>query len=177
MLAATNSLAVPAVRSAAVLAVFESAERAERAAVELQRSSFGASRLSAIGKEDFTDASQLGFAAAGGQLRFWGRRSRLWQRLCGSPPAAALVWVPYVGNVVAVGPVAGALSGDAWQRARGDRSSVLTTLLRLAGLSAGEIRTYEAAIRGGQIVLLVHGPAKDVARARRLLESAACAGA
>ncbi len=50
-------------------------------------------------------------------------------------------------------------------------------MLRLVGLSAGETRTYEAAVRGGQIQLLVHGSAKDVARARRLLGGAERAAA
>lgn len=171
MFAAINSPVVPAVRSAAVVAVFESVERAERAIAELRRSSFGASQLSVIGKEEFTDASQLAFAAAGGQLSFWGRRSALWVRLCNAPSGAALAWVPYIGHVVAVGPVAGALASDRADKADGPPSA-LTRMLRFAGLSAGEIRTYEAAIRGGQVVVLVHGPAKDVARARRLLESA-----
>ena len=176
MLAGAERLEAVAVRGAAVLAVFESTERAERAVAELQRSSFGASQLSVIGKEDLTDASQLAFAAAGSQLSFCGRRSALWKRLSSAPSAAALAWVLHIGHVVAIGPVAGVLAGDGWHRARGDRSSVLTTMLRLVGLSAGEIRTYEAAIRGGQILLLVHGSAKDVARARRLLESVECAG-
>jgi hypothetical protein len=176
MLAGTDRREAPAVRGAAVLAVFESAERAERAIVELQRSSYGASQLSVIGKEELTDASQLGFAAAGSQLSFWGRRGALWRRLSTAPAGAALAWVPYIGHVVAIGPLACVLAGDRGDKGDGTHS-VLTRMLRLAGLSVGEIRTYEAAVRGGQILLLVHGPAKDVARARRLLESAECAGA
>ena len=177
MLACTNSLEAPAARGAAVLAVFESPEHAERAIADLGRSSFGASQFSVIGKEEFTDASQLGFAAAGTQLSFWGRRSALWKSLRGAPAGAVLAWVPYIGHVMAVGPVACVLAGHRGDRTDGERASVLTRMLRLAGVSAGEIRTYEAAVRGGQILLLVHGPAKDVARARRLLESSECAGA
>ena len=49
--------------------------------------------------------------------------------------------------------------------------STLATMLMRAGISAGAARTYEAAVRGGQIVVLVHGAAKDVLRARGLLRS------
>src|SRR5690349_16211476 len=104
MLAATNIPEVPAVRGATVLAVFESAEHAERAIATLQRQRFGAAQLSVIGKDD-------------------------------------------VGHVVAIGPVSRVLAGDAAEKA-GARS-VVARMLRLAGLSAGEIRTYESAVRGG----------------------------
>jgi hypothetical protein len=161
MLPVNKALEAPAVQGAAVLAIFESAERAERAAIGLQHAGFGAWQLSLIGKEELTDTSQLGFAAAGAQLSFWGRRSSLWRCLCSEPLGIAIAWVPYIGHVIAIG----------------ERRSALARMLRLVGLSVGEIRTYEAAVRGGQILLLVHGPAKDVARARRLLESAERAAA
>lgn len=177
MLAARSGFEASAARGATVLAVFESPERAERAIVELQRSSFGASQLSVIGKEEFGDTRQLGFAAAGAQMSFWGRRSSLWRRLRSASPGVAIAWVPYIGHVIALGQVACVLAGERDDQADGERASVLTRMLRLAGLSPGEIRTYEAAVRGGQILLLVHGPAKDVLRARRLLGSSECADA
>jgi hypothetical protein len=172
-----KALEAPASQGAAVLAVFESPERAEHTVVELQRSGFGASRLSVIGKEELSVAGQLGFAATGAHMSFWGRRSTLWRRFGSAPAGIAIAWVPYIGHVIAIGPAAGVLARERGESAEVERRSALASMLRLVGLSAGEIRTYEAAVRGGQILLLVHASAKDVARARRLLEGAERAAA
>jgi hypothetical protein len=107
-----------AMEGAGVLAVFESAERAEAAVGALRGAGFGAARLSVIGKD------------------------------------------------IALGPVAAQLDAG--------RSGLLAVLMR-AGMSAGAAATYEAAVRGGQILVLVHGTAKDLQKARSVLrESQKC---
>lgn len=157
---------------AVMVRVFESADRAQEAIDKLVSGGFDTSRLSIIGKEDPSDAHQLGVAAAGVHAKAWGRRSALWNRLAEDPAAMALAWVPFIGHVVAVGPVACVLVGNQWEAQANPRTSVLARMLTLAGLSTGEVRTYEAAVRGGQILLLVHGAAKHAIRARRLLNGA-----
>lgn len=177
MVSANNAVRASAARGAAILAVFESAVRAEGTVDELHRAGFNTSSLSVIGKDEFTAAHQLGFAAAGAQMRFWGRRGALWTRLCSDPPGVAIAWVPFVGHVVAVGPVACVLVGNRWEESFGPGATALSKMLTLAGMSAGEAQSYEAAVRGGQILLLMHGVVKDVARARGLLHSTVASNA
>ncbi len=153
-------------RAAAMVGVFESTQRAEKAIDKLEQAGFELARLSIIGKESPTVLHQMGIAVAGAHARVWGERGALWNRLADSPAAVALTWVPFTGYVVAVGAIASVLVGGyarphAW---------ALVRMLTLAGMSPGEVSTYEAAVRGGQILMLVHAGAADAARARHLLK-------
>jgi hypothetical protein len=133
-------------QSARVLAVFESAARAEGAVNDLRRGGFDATCLSVIGKDE-----------------------NMFSRLGAVLPGVAVVSIPRGGRVVALGPITGRPGANQPQAAWSVRCSALAAMLMRVGMSAGAARTYEAALRGGQIVVLVHGPAKDVLKARRLL--------
>jgi len=158
---------------AGVIRVFESAERVQEAIDKLERGGFDTSKLSVIGKEEPSAARQMGIAVAGAQARMWGQRDALWNRQAKAQAAMALAWVPFIGYVVAVGPLARVLVGGHWQAQADSRISVLARMLTLAGVSPAEVRTYEAAVRGGQILLLVHGGSADAAKARHLLNGPA----
>lgn len=127
-------------QGAHVLAVFESAERAEGAVNDLRRAGLDPGRLSVIGKDENSFARRLGAALAG----------------------LAVLSVPQLGNVLALGPIAARPAAN------------LAAMLMRVGISAGAARTYESAVRGGQIVVLVHGSAKDVLKARGLLRDYIC---
>lgn len=171
MQAGKESPAAIAGRSAMV-AVFESTERAEEAIAQLERAGFDLSRLSLIGKEEPSAARPLGMAVAGTFVRVWGAHGRLWNRLAETPAAMALAWVPMVGHVIAVGPAAFVLVGGQGPAQARSQQSALARMLAVAGMSPGEVLTYEAAVRGGQILLLVHGGAAFAGRARHLLGKA-----
>lgn len=151
-----------------MVTVFESADRAREAIGRLEQGGFDASRISVLGKEELSAVHQLGMGFAGERARTWGRKSPLWNSLPGAP-AMALAWVPFIGHVIAVGPAAAVIAGSSWETRTESRTSVLRRMLTLVGMSAGEVQTYEAAVRGGQILLLVHGGTREAARARRLL--------
>ncbi|HYL88562.1 MAG TPA: hypothetical protein VEU32_07320 [Burkholderiales bacterium] len=170
---ATNEFTAAVSRAVAVIRVFESADHAAAAIGNLERSGFDISKLSLIGREEPSAAHQLGIAVAGAHATVWGQHAALWNRLAEAPAGMALAWVPFIGYVVAVGPAACVLAGSQWHEQAGAQGSPLVRMLRLAGMSPGELRTYEAAVRGGQILLLVHGTGAEATRARRLLGSAA----
>lgn len=75
----------------------------------------------------------------------------------GAIDGKTLVRVPGAGRVVALGPIAA------------EPSCRLAPLLLRVGISAGAARTYEAAIRGGQTLVLFHGAAKEMRKARAWL--------
>lgn len=170
MIQARKDTGHPSPNGAGMIAVFESAVRAEEAIGRLERAGFDLAKLSLIGKEEPSAACSMGIAVAGSHARVWGPRAALWARLADAPAATALAWVPHVGYLVAVGPIACVLVGGDW-KARAP-ASALERMLTLAGLSPGEVLTYEAAVRGGQILLLMHGTAAYAARARHALEGA-----
>jgi hypothetical protein len=172
MMQATKESPPGVAGGAGLVAVFESAERAEEAIGRLERAGFDLSRLSAIGKEEPSAAQAVGMAVAGAHARVWGPRGRLWASLAETPAAMALAWVPFIGYVVAVGPAASVLAGGQWQAKAAPPASALARMLTLAGMSPGQVLTYEAAVRGGEILLLMHGSAANAARARHVLETA-----
>lgn len=136
-------------QAAGVLAVFESAERAEEAVNHLQRAGFDLRRLSIIGRQE--------------------RETGLCSRLGALLSRVAIVSAVFAGQVVALGPLAGRSEPSSY----GGQASPLTVMLTRAGISPGAARTYEAAVRGGQIVVLVHGGAKELLKARRVLSGGA----
>lgn len=137
----------------------------------LERAAFDLARVSVIGKDEPAPGREVGVALAGAHAKLWGQRAAFWNRFAETPAALALAWVPFIGHVVAVGPAASVLVGAQWRGDGGSsRNSALAKVLTLAGMSPGEVRTYEAAVRGGQILLLVHGAARDLARVRQLLD-------
>lgn len=158
--------------AAGIVAVFESAERAQQALERLERAGFDLSRLSLIGKEEPSAGQPAGIAIAGAHARVWGPRGALWSRLADAPAAMALAWVPFIGYIVAIGPAACVLAGRHSEAKTVPPASALARMLTVAGMSPGQLATYEAAVRGGQILLLVHGTAAYGARARHLLETA-----
>ena len=170
MLQAMNQARPAALWGAAIAGVLESTEHAAAAIDRLERGGFDLSKVSVIGKEEPSALHAMGLAVAGAQARLWGQRSALWERLAETPAGMALAWVPLVGYVVAVGPVAGALVGRRWQ-ARASHASALDRMLTLCGMSPGEMQTYGSALRGGQLLLLVHGGSVSTARARQLLKN------
>lgn len=158
---------------AAMVAVFESPERAQEAIQRLERAGFDLTRLSLIGKEEPSATHPVGIAIAGTHARVWGPRGSLWNSLAEAPAATAFAWVPFIGYIVAVGPVACVLVGSHWAAKSEAAPSALARMLTMAGMSPGQVLTYEAAVRGGQILLLMHGAAAHAARARQFLQSAA----
>ncbi len=157
--------------SGAVIRVFESADRAMAAIERLERDGFDTSKLSLIAKEEPAALHQMGLAVAGAHARVWGQRSALWNQLAETPAGMALAWVPFIGYVVAVGPAASVLVGRHWRSQPDPGASALARMLTLSGVSSSELRTFEDAVRGGQILLLVHCTGAGAARARHLLGS------
>ncbi|HEX4928316.1 MAG TPA: hypothetical protein VFV74_09970 [Burkholderiales bacterium] len=172
MLQASKEIGRAGLWGAGVVSVFESTAHATRAIERLERGGFDMSKVSVIGKEAPSAVHQMGIAVAGAQARVWGLHSVLWDRLAQAPAAMALTWVPRIGYVMAVGPAACVLLGSRWQ-AQAPHASALERMLTLSGMSPGETRTYEDAVLGGQLLLLVHGGSVAAARARQLLKNAA----
>ena len=175
MLQATKETRPAGLWGAGIVGVLESTEHARAALDRLERGGFDLSKVSVIAKEEPSALHQMGIAVAGAQARLWGQRSVLWDRLAETPVGMALAWVPLVGYVVAVGPVACALIGSRWQ-AHAPQASALERMLTLSGMSPGEMQTYVAAVRGGQLLLLVHGGSVSAARARQLLKNSVSLG-
>jgi hypothetical protein len=82
---------------------------------------------------------------------------------------AAFLWVPGVGPLVVAGSLAAVLLGGIEGAVAGAALSGLLGWLLGLGISQEKILKYEAAVKAGKFLVIAHGPADAVERARAIL--------
>jgi hypothetical protein len=128
-----------------LMALFEDAARAESAVESLWRRGFDSNRLSLLARERGTRLAEGGSPASD-----WQRQRAVSPHLWFRFQRAALVRLPNLGSVVALGPIALELAEGP---AAGRGSARLPTALRRLGLSAAEAPGFEQALHKRQVVL------------------------
>ena len=155
----------------AVVAVFDTHPEADEAVRELQKSGFDMKKLSVVGKDYHTEEHVVGYYNAGDRMKHWGKLGAFWGGLWGLLFGAAFFWVPGVGPVLIGGPlvawIVAALEGAV---VVGGLSAVGAGLFSL-GIPKDSIVQYESAVKAGKYVVVAHGTAQDVARARDIMST------
>lgn len=128
-----------------LMALFEDAGRAESAVESLWRRGFDSNRLSLLARE-----RGMRPAEGGSRALDWQRQRAVSPHLWFRFQQSALVRLPDLGLVVALGPIAQELSEGP---ASGRGSARLPTALRRLGLSAAEAPGFEQALHKRQVVL------------------------
>ena len=131
-----------------LMALFEDAARAESAVESLWRRGFDSTRLSLLARERGRP-----LAEGGSRTPDWRRQRAVSPHLWFRFPQSALVRLPDLGFVVALGPIAEELCEGP---ASGRGSARLPTALRRLGLSAAEAPVFEQALLKRQVVLAAH---------------------
>jgi hypothetical protein len=155
----------------AVIAVYETHTGAENAVKELQRSGFDMKKLSVVGKGYHTDEQVAGYYNAGDRMKHWGKLGAFWGGLWGLLFGAAFFWVPGIGPLLVAGPVV------AWIVAGLEGAVVVGGLSALGaglysiGIPKNSILKYETAVKADKFLLVAHGTATDVAKARGILST------
>ena len=165
--------APPSPRPAGIVAVFESPDRAEAAVAALEDGGFDARKLSIVATDRHSGEHLLGFATAGSHVRFWGRCGPTWDRLAQRLSGVATVFAPFLGYVVVLGALAGALVDDHPQHGAVEGATPLWRLLVRVGFPAREALSFESALRADDILLLADGAPGEVLQARNLLRETA----
>jgi uncharacterized membrane protein len=153
-----------------VVAVFESHEQAENAIRELQKDGFDMKKLSIVGRDYHTEEHVVGYYNTGDRMAYWGKLGAFWGGFWGLLFGSAFFWVPGVGQLLVAGPlvmwIVGALEGAVM-------TGGLTALgagLYSIGIPKNSILQYEAEVKNGQLLLVAHGTADEVERAREILD-------
>ena len=155
----------------AVIATYDNHPAAEAGVKELQKAGFDMKKLSVVGKDYHTDEQVVGYYNAGERMKYWGKRGAFWGGFWGLLFGAAFFWVPAIGPVLVGGPLA------AWIVAALEDALVVGGLsavgagLYSIGIPKDSILTYEGAIKAGQYLVVAHGTAADVAKARSILST------
>src|ERR1035441_3642041 len=156
----------------AVVAIYETHPQAEEAMKELQRSGFDMNKLSIVGKDYHTEEHVVGYYNAGDRMKRWGKSGAFWGGIWGMLLGSAFFAIPGIGPVLVAGPlvawIIGALEGAA---VVGGLSAVGAGLYSI-GIPKDSVVQYEAAIKSDKFLLLAHGTAAEVEKAREIMGSA-----
>ena len=155
-----------------VIAVFEDHNAADAAVKNLTAAGFEMKNLSVVGKGYHTDEKVVGFYNQGDRIKFWGTRGAFWGGLWGWFFGGLFMIIPGVGHVVVLGYLATmAISAIETAFVVGGLSAIGAALYSI-GVPKDSVIQYETALKADNFLVMAHGPAEEIARAKAILETA-----
>lgn len=152
-----------------VVAVFHSPKEAEHAVKELQEGGIDMKTLSIAARDSHTDEHVVGYYNAGDRMKRWGKVGAYWGGFWGLLFGSAMFAIPGLGPILVAGPlVAWIIAGLEGAVVVGGVSAVGAGLASI-GIPHDSIVEYEVALKSDKFVLLVHGPASTVEKAKHIL--------
>jgi len=159
----------------AVVGIFDSHIKAETGIKELQRSGFDMKKLSIVGKDYHPEEHVVGYYNVGDRMKVWGKLGAFWGGFWGLLFGSALFFIPGIGPLIVFGPlvtwIVGALEGAV---VIGGLSALAAALYSI-GIPKDSVVKYETAIKSAKFLVIAHGTADEVAKARSILETAGAA--
>ena len=104
----------------------------------------------------------VGFLNAGDPAKVLGKLGACWGGLDGILFGSALLFIPVVGNVVVLGPLAAALIGCLQGAALAGGLGALPGALMSIGVPRDSVLRYETALKADQLVLALNGNAEEI---------------
>jgi len=153
----------------AVIAVFADHGEAELAVKELTAAGFEMKNLSVVGKGYHTEEKVVGFYSAGDRVKFWGGRGAFWGGLWGLFFGGLFITIPVIGHVVVLGYLAATVVSSIESAIMIGGLSALGAALYSIGVPKDSVIQYEAAIKADGFLVMAHGGADEVARAKAIL--------
>ena len=155
----------------AVVAIYDSHSQAEEAVKELQKSGVDMKKLSIVGKDYHTDEQVVGYYNTGDRMKYWGKLGAFWGGLWGMLFGAAFFAIPGLGPVLVAGPlvawIVGALEGAVVVGGLGAVGAGLYSI----GIPKDSVVKYETAIKSDKFLVLAHGTANEVAKAKDIMQT------
>jgi len=154
-----------------VVGVVKSHSEAEEVVKELQRAGFDMKKLSVIGKGYHTEEHPIGFYTTGDRIKGWGGIGAFWGGIWGFLFGAAFFWIPGLGPLAVAGPfvhlLVTGLEGAVLVGGVGALGGALVGL----GVPKDSIVKYETRLKANNYLIIAHGTAEEVERARGILHS------
>ncbi len=151
------------------VAVYDLHTQAETAVKALQRAGFDMKKISIIGRDYHTEEHVVGFLNAGDRAKVFGKFGAFWGGLMGVLFGSAMMFVPVVGHVIVLGPLAAALFSGLEGAALVGGISALAGALMAVGIPKDSVLRYETALKADKFMLIVHGDEAEINRAKGLL--------
>jgi uncharacterized membrane protein len=154
-----------------VVAVYPTHTEADQAVKELQRGGVDLHKLSIVGKGYHTDEHAIGYYNTGDRMKYWGKVGAFWGGFWGLLFGSAFFIIPGLGPILAAGPVVAWIVGALESAVMVGGVSALGAGLYSIGIPKDSIVKYEAALKTDQFLLIVHGTAAEVAKAKDIIET------
>ena len=150
-------------------ALYDTHEQAEAAVKKLQHHGFDMRQLSIVGRDYHAEQNVVGYYNMGDRIRKWGGNGAFWGSMWGMLMGSAFILIPGAGPLLLAGPLVGMLVGALEGAVVVGGVSALGAALASVGVPDDSVLEYETEIKVGKYMLLAHGTAVEVARAREIL--------
>jgi uncharacterized membrane protein len=154
-----------------VVAVYRQHDEADRAIKELQRGGIDMHNLSIVGKGYHTEEHAVGYYNAGDRMKYWGKVGAFWGGFWGLLFGSALFIIPGLGPILVAGPlvawIVAGLEGAVEVGALGALGAGLFSI----GVAKDSIVKYQTALKTDQFLLIAHGTAEEVAKAKEIIDT------
>lgn len=154
-----------------VVAIYRQHSDADLAIKELQRGGVDLHKLSIIGKGYHTDEQAVGYYTTGDRMKYWGKVGAFWGGFWGLLFGSALFMIPGLGPILAAGPVVAWIVAGLEGAVEVGALGALGAGLYSIGIPKDSIVKYETALKTDQFLLIVHGTAAEVAKAKDIIET------
>lgn len=156
----------------ATVAIYEVHTAAEEAIKRLRNSGFDMQKVSVAGRDYHTGNQIVGYYNGDGGMRYWGKLGSFWGTLWGLLHGWAFFSIPGIGPVLVAGPLAGWIVSALGNAEIFGGLTAFGAGLYSIGISRDEVLGCEGALRAGKYLVLAHGAAGEVSRAKETLRSA-----
>jgi hypothetical protein len=155
-----------------VVAVFADHQAAEAAVKKLVAEGFDMKHLSVVGKGYQTEEKVVGFYNLGDRVKFWGTRGAFWGGFWGLFFGGLFMTVPVIGHIVVLGYLATAAVFGIENAILVGGLSALGAALYSIGIPKNSVLQYESDLTADDYLVMAHGTADEVARAKAILAAA-----
>ena len=155
----------------AVVGVYDSHTKAEASIKELQRAGFDMKKLSIVGKDYHTEEHVIGYYNTGDRMKVWGKLGAFWGGFWGLLFGSAFFLIPGIGPIMVFGPLVGWIVAALEGAVVVGGLSALGAGLYSIGMPKDSIVKYETALKSDKFLVIAHGTADEVAKAKGILET------
>ncbi len=149
-----------------IVSLFDTHREAETAVIQLQHLGFNMKNLSIVGRDFQTEENIIGFYNLGDRTKYWGKQGAFWGAICGVLFGSALFVIPGFGPLVVAGTFISSLISAVEGAVVFGGFSVLGAALYGIGIPKNTVIQYEAEVRQGKYMMIMHGSMEELSRAR-----------
>jgi len=113
----------------------------------------------------------IGFLNAGDRAKIFGKYGAFWGGLIGVLFGSALMFIPILGHIIVLGPLAAMLVSGLQGAVVVGGVSALAGALTSIGIPKDSVLRYETALKANKFLLMVHGDSQEISRAQEVLQS------